>query len=83
LVKDIQKAIVDKMSACESDPAPGECVAMLVRALRNAGLPETIPVLLGLAETSKDGGVSEAAIKALSRMGEDNLRRDEVGAPVR
>ena len=52
---------------------------MLLRALMNAGMPETIPTLLTMAETSKDNVVSETAVKALRRMGADNLRREEVG----
>ena len=65
IVDEIEETFLEKLGACGEDDG---CRAMLLRALSNAGLPGTIPVLLQHAENAKQAVISEAAVKALRRM---------------
>ena len=65
IVGEIEETFLEKLGACGEDDG---CRAMLLRALSNAGLPGTIPVLLKHAENAKQAVISEAAVKALRRM---------------
>ncbi len=51
---------------------------MFLRALSNAGLPSTLPTLLQYAENAQSALVSEAALKALRRMDDEHVFKDEV-----
>ncbi len=55
---------LEQLRACEDDA----CKTMLLRALSNAGLPNTVPTLLEFAENSKQAVISEAAVKAFRRI---------------
>ena len=71
LVQEIGGSILQHLEGCEEE----SCRPPHIRALSNAGLVESIPILLKYAEESKDNTVSEAAIKALQRMGHENIAR--------
>ena len=62
--------MLEQLAACETP----SCRPQHLRALANAGLPDTIPILLQHAE-GPEAGTSEAAIKALRRMGQENISR--------
>jgi len=50
---------------------------MIIRSLANAGLPDTVDTLLKFAQTSTEGIVSEATLRALRRI-EDKLITSKV-----
>ena len=74
LVKEILKTFLENAERCEK---PG-CQAMAIRALSNAGVPDTIPALLKYAESCKEMVVCEAAIKALRRMGKEQMNKEVI-----
>ena len=64
VVVDVQTAFLKKLADC----ADAACQKIMIRSFANAGLPDTLDLLLTHAETSKDSGVSEEALRALRRI---------------
>ena len=63
IVGEVREAVVSRLSTCEDSV----CRTMQIRALANAAVPDTLPLLVQTAVESPSADVSEAAIKALRR----------------
>lgn len=64
LVKVVQQLLVNGLEAC----GEASCRGMYLRALGNAGLPETVPAILRHAETPNTPTLAYTAINALRRI---------------
>ena len=64
VVKEVQQMLVSGLESCGEQ----ECRGMYLRALGNAGLPNTVTVLLQHAETPKVPMLAFTAINALRRI---------------
>ncbi|XP_013392489.1 microsomal triglyceride transfer protein large subunit isoform X2 [Lingula anatina] len=62
--KAIEEAITTKLAACEDEA----CKLRQLRALMNAHLPTTVPILTKYAEEAKETIVAMAALKALGKI---------------
>lgn len=61
---EVLAAFLKQLDECEES----SCLLTVIHSLGNAGLPETVEVLMKRAELSKDSTVSEAALRALRRI---------------
>ena len=64
IVGEIEAAIVEKLDSCETDA----CRVPYVRALANAGLPSTLPLMLRYAENASSAALAEQAVLAMRRL---------------
>ena len=69
LVETVAESVQDKLGSCKT----ATCKCMQLRVLANAGLPATLNLLIETAETAPEAVVSEAAIKALRRIGKEHI----------
>ncbi|ESO84249.1 hypothetical protein LOTGIDRAFT_229701 [Lottia gigantea] len=64
IVNDVKKVLLENITQCEDD----QCKLMYLRALGNAGFPDTISTILEFSEKSVSSMVSFTAISALRRI---------------
>lgn len=72
IVAEVLAAFLKQLDKCEDS----SCLLTVIHSLGNAGLPETVDVLMKRAELSKDSTVSEAALRALRRIDKKFITTD-------